>query len=70
MELQDPMVSFSIFLTVTITRVGTFTTVSEGLEFIARLLKTFLIGFSIASAVSLLILPITSRGYVFQDMRG
>lgn len=69
MELQDPMVSFSIFSTVTITRIGTFVTTSEGLEFIARLLKTFLIGFAIASAVSLLVLPITSRSYVFQDMR-
>lgn len=69
MELQDPMVSFSIFSTVTITRIGTFITVFEGLVFISRLLKTFLIGFAIATAVSLLILPITSRGYVFQDMR-
>lgn len=69
MELQDPMVSFSIFSTVTITRVGTFSTVSEGLLFISRLTKTFLIGFAIASAVSLLIYPITSRGNVFQDMR-
>lgn len=69
MELQDPMVSFSIFSSVTITRIGTFVTTSEGLEFISRLLKTFLIGFAIASAVSLLILPITSRSYVFQDMR-
>lgn len=69
MELQDPMVSFSIFSTVTITRIGTFVTTSEGLEFISRLLKTFLIGFAIASAVSLLVLPITSRSHVFQDMR-
>ena len=39
MELQDPMVAFSIFASVTITRAGTFTTLSEGLEFISKLLK-------------------------------
>ncbi|KAJ6115360.1 hypothetical protein N7486_001138 [Penicillium sp. IBT 16267x] len=69
MELQDPMVAFSIFASVTITRAGMFTTLSEGLEFIARLLKGFMIGFAIATGVSLLIIPITSRGNVFHDMK-
>ncbi|KAJ5216746.1 uncharacterized protein N7469_011611 [Penicillium citrinum] len=69
MELQDPMVAFSIFASVTVTRAGMFTSLSEGLEFVSRLLKGFMIGFAIATGVSLLILPITSRGNVFQDMR-
>ncbi|OBT92362.1 hypothetical protein VE01_09371 [Pseudogymnoascus verrucosus] len=69
MEMQDPMVVFSIFSVVTITRTGTFLTVSQGLEFIARLLKGFLIGFAVSTGVSLLILPITSRDHVFQDLR-
>lgn len=69
MELQDPMVAFSIFASVTITRAGMFTELSEGLEFIARLLKGFLLGFAIASGVSLFILPITSRGNVFHDIK-
>ncbi|KAJ5931057.1 hypothetical protein N7466_006550 [Penicillium verhagenii] len=69
MELQDPMVAFSIFASVTITRAGMFTTLSEGLEFVARLLKGFMIGFAIATGVSLLIVPITSRGNVFHDMK-
>jgi len=69
MELQDPMVAFSIFASVTVTRAGTFTSLSEGLEFVSRLLKGFMIGFAIATGVSLLILPITSRGNVFQDIR-
>lgn len=67
--MQDPMVAFSIFTSVTITRGGTFTTVDEGLSFITRLLKGFTIGFAIASAVSLFILPITSRGNVFHDIK-
>lgn len=70
MELQDPMVAFSIFSCVTITRGGTFITVDEGLSFITRLLKGFMLGFAIATGVSLFILPITSRGHVFQDIRG
>lgn len=39
-----------------------------GLEFIARLFKGFMIGFAIATGVSLQILPITSRGNVLQDI--
>lgn len=70
MELQDPMVAFSIFTSVTITRGGTFTTVDEGLSFITRLIKGFMLGFAIATGVSLFILPITSRGNVFQDIKG
>lgn len=63
------MVAFSIFASVTITRAGIFTELSEGLDFIARLLKGFLIGFAIASGVSLFILPMTSRGNVFHDIK-
>lgn len=63
------MVAFSIFASVTITRAGTFITLSEGLEFISRLLKGFMIGFAIATGVSLLIFPITSRGNVFHDIK-
>ena len=40
MELQDPMVAFSIFASVTLTRAGTFTALSEGLDFISKLLPT------------------------------
>ncbi|KAL4890157.1 MFS transporter [Aspergillus ambiguus] len=69
MELQDPMVAFSIFSSVTITRAGTFVTVDEGLTFITRLLKGFMIGFAIATGISLFIMPITSRGNVFHDVK-
>ncbi|PWY75463.1 MFS transporter [Aspergillus heteromorphus CBS 117.55] len=69
-ELQDPMVAFSIFALVTLTRGGMFTSLSEALSFVARLLKGFMIGFSIAIGVSLFILPITCRGHVFQDVKG
>ncbi|KAL2849861.1 hypothetical protein BJY01DRAFT_262124 [Aspergillus pseudoustus] len=67
-ELQDPMVAFSVFASVTVTRAGTFLSLSEGLGFVSRLLKGFLIGFAIATGVSLLVYPVTSRGDVFQDV--
>ncbi|PYH99783.1 hypothetical protein BO71DRAFT_138129 [Aspergillus ellipticus CBS 707.79] len=70
MELQDPMVAFSIFCLVTLTRGGMFTSLSEGLDFVSRLLKGFMLGFAIAIGVSLFILPITCRGYVFEDIKG
>ncbi|CAG7963992.1 unnamed protein product [Penicillium olsonii] len=70
MELQDPMVAFSIFASVTITRAGTFVTLAEGLEFVSRLLKGFMIGFAVATGVSLFIYPITSRGNMFHDIKG
>ncbi|EAA61424.1 hypothetical protein AN7172.2 [Aspergillus nidulans FGSC A4] len=68
-ELQDPMVAFSVFSSVTLTRTGTFVSLSDGLEFISRLLKGFMLGFAIATGVSLLVYPVTSRGDVFQDVR-
>ncbi|EAU37096.1 conserved hypothetical protein [Aspergillus terreus NIH2624] len=69
MELQDPMVAFSIFSSVTITRAGTFVTIDEGLAFITRLLKGFMIGFAIATGISLFVLPVTSRSNVFHDVK-
>ncbi|KAJ3540570.1 hypothetical protein NM208_g5008 [Fusarium decemcellulare] len=67
-ELQDPMVAFSIFVVVTLTRGGSFQTTSDALEFINRLLKTFLIGYFVATAVSLLVLPMTCRQIVLDDI--
>lgn len=70
MELQDPMVAFSIFCSVTLTRAGTFVVLADGLAFVARLLKGFMLGFAIATGVSLFIYPVTSRGLVFGDVTG
>ncbi|KAL2818696.1 hypothetical protein BJX63DRAFT_383800 [Aspergillus granulosus] len=67
-ELQDPMVAFSVFACVTVTRAGMFVSLDEGLGFVSRLLKGFLIGFAIATGVSLVIYPVTSRGDVMRDV--
>ncbi|KAF7555437.1 hypothetical protein G7Z17_g2149 [Cylindrodendrum hubeiense] len=68
-ELQDPIVASSIFALVALTRAGNWTTVDDGLVFIVRLIKTFLIGFAIPTGVSLLILPRTCREGIFKDTR-
>ncbi|KAL1305049.1 hypothetical protein AAFC00_001990 [Neodothiora populina] len=69
MELQDPMVAFSIFSAISLTHTGQFTTVPEGLQFIKRLLCAFMLAFAIATGVSLFILPITNRRNIFQGLR-
>ncbi|SPO06235.1 uncharacterized protein DNG_08924 [Cephalotrichum gorgonifer] len=51
------------------TRGGLFETFPQALEFISRLLKSFVFGFAIASGISLLVLPRTCRGGVFGDVR-
>lgn len=60
------MVAFSIFSGITLTHAAEFETVGEGLSFIRRLLITFLLGFGIASGVSILIVPISNRRNVFE----
>jgi hypothetical protein len=65
--MQDPMVAFSIYSGVTLTHAGQFVDVSQGLDFIKRLLLAFLLGFAVATGVSLLVMPLTSRKEVFND---
>ncbi|EHY56249.1 uncharacterized protein HMPREF1120_04338 [Exophiala dermatitidis NIH/UT8656] len=66
--LQDPMVAFSIFPGVALTHAVQFSTVEQGLGFIKQLLIAFLLGFSIATGISLLIVPISSRCNVLKDI--
>ncbi|RDW71622.1 hypothetical protein BP6252_08185 [Coleophoma cylindrospora] len=68
-ELQDPMVAFSIFSGINLTHAGKFATISEGFAFLKQLLLAFLLGFAIATAVSLFILPLTVRRDVFSGIR-
>jgi hypothetical protein len=64
--MQDPMVAFSIYSGVTLTHAGQFVDLSQGLDFIKRLLLAFLLGFAVATGVSLLVMPSTSRKDVFK----
>ena len=50
------------------THTPSFITISEGLDFVRRLLETFLIGLGVAAGVSLFVLPMTSRKNVFKAL--
>ena len=67
-ELQDPMVAFSIFSAIALTHAAQFATVTDGLAFIRQLFLAFLFGFSIATGVALLVLPITNRRNIFKGV--
>ncbi|MBE3042714.1 hypothetical protein IMZ48_09105, partial [Candidatus Bathyarchaeota archaeon] len=69
-EHQDPGVCFSILAVVVLTRTSSMATFHEGLAFLWRIFKAFLVGFAMATAVSLFILPRTSRGSVFSAIQG
>ncbi|CAI4215630.1 unnamed protein product [Parascedosporium putredinis] len=62
---QDPGVCFSLLAVVVLTRASSVATFTEGLDFMWRITKAFLLGFAMATGVSLFILPSTSRGAVF-----
>lgn len=68
-ELQDPMVAFSIFAVVAMTRASEFSTLLDGLTFVRQLLETFLLGFAIATGVSLLVVPTTHRGNILHGVK-
>lgn len=62
------MVPFTVFSVVAMTHAPTVPTLDAGLDFVERLLETFLIGFAVATGVSLLILPTTSRKILFKTI--
>lgn len=68
-QLQSPFIAFSIFTNANITLFGNFATFHVGLKYTLDLLKSILIGFAVASAVSLLVLPETSRTFFLKNAR-
>lgn len=64
-ELQDPMVAFAIFSSIMFTHAPQFATISSGLDFVKQVLITFMLGFAVATCVSLFVLPITNRRNFF-----
>ncbi|GAM41508.1 hypothetical protein TCE0_042r14680 [Talaromyces pinophilus] len=68
-ELQSPVIAFSIFTNANITLFGNFATFHVGLNYTLDLLKSILIGFAVASVVSLLVLPMTSRTFFLKNAR-
>lgn len=68
-ELQSPVIAFSIFTNANITLFGNFATFHVRLNYTLDLLKSILIGFAVASVVSLLVLPMTSRTFFLKNAR-
>lgn len=68
-EHQDPGVCFSLLTVVILTRTGAMETMDDGIRFIWRIFKSFLVGFAMAAGVSLFILPSTCRGTIFTGIQ-
>lgn len=67
-QLQFPVIMYSIFANVAFTYAPQFATMAQGIAFTKRLLEAFLTGFGIATGVSFLFFPITSRKVVFKQV--
>ncbi|PGH11059.1 hypothetical protein AJ79_05101 [Helicocarpus griseus UAMH5409] len=68
-ELQNPMVAFSMYVAVLMTRAANVATMSRGLIMVKQITLAFIIGFLIASGVSLFIIPVASRDLLFQSLK-
>lgn len=69
-QMMLPMIQFCIFAIVTSVYSPSFPNMQAGESFVRRLLITFLTGQAIATGVSLLIMPTTSRAIVEKQMAG
>ena len=63
------MIAFSIFVSIVMARVPRLLTLAQGIAFVKQLLNTVLLGFAVTSAISLFILPLTSRGIIFHKLK-
>ena len=69
-QLQFPCIIFSIYTIVAANYSPEFPTMASGMSFARNLLEAFLTGFGIATAVSFLIFPMTSRFIASKQMAG
>lgn len=69
-QLAFPVIIYSIQVNVAATNGFLFSTTAQCESFIARLLESFLVGFALATGVSLFIIPVTSRKVVMKEITG
>ena len=69
-QFQFPAILSSIFCVVSMTYGVTFPNMAAAISFMERLLEAFLTGFALATAVSFIIFPMSSRKVVFKEMAG
>jgi hypothetical protein len=68
--LQFPVIMYSIFTNVSFTYGPLFQTIEQGEALVRQLLISFLSAFAISTAVSLFIIPISSRTVVQKEQAG
>lgn len=69
-QFQFPVIIYAIFANISSVYAPQMPTWGAAVAMVERMLKTFLSGLGISTAVSLLILPMTSRTAVFKQMAG
>ena len=69
-QLQFPVIVYSIFANVASIYAPNFPTMVAGIAFAKRLMEAFFTGFAIATAVSLLIFPVSVRMTFFKQSAG
>lgn len=69
-QFQFPVILYSIFMIVSLTYGTQFPTMTYAISFMKRLLEGFLTGFGLATGVSLIVVPVSSRKVVFKEMSG
>ncbi|KAM3418373.1 hypothetical protein BST61_g4370 [Cercospora zeina] len=69
-QMQFPVIIASIFISVSLTNGTQFPTMDIALNFMRRLITTFLTGFALAAGVSFFVFPMSSRKVVFKEMEG
>lgn len=67
-QLQRPVVIYSIFLTVCMTFGVVLPDMASVMSLIKQLIETFLTGLGIATAVNIVVFPMSSRKIVFKEM--
>jgi hypothetical protein len=69
-QFQFPAILYSIFVAVASTYGTQFPNMTYAISFMKQLLEAFLVGFGIASGVSLFVVPVSSRQVVLKEMTG
>jgi hypothetical protein len=69
-QFMFPAILYSIFVSVATTYGTQFPNMTYSVSFMKQLLEAFLVGFGIATGVSLFIIPVSSRQVVLKEMTG
>ena len=66
-QLVFPVILYNIFASIASVYAPIFSTMTAGIAFVKRLIEVFMVGFAIATGVSLFIFPMSFRGVIFKQ---